>query len=324
MVAAVGDVPGHARHLQPRAGAGRAGRGVRARDDLGSTPGRRSGRGRDRLGRRRRVVRPRGLPRPRRDDGPALSALRRAGGAARAWRGVRGRRPARPAGVAEARLGRSRSARRRSARAAAGGEGARVRRARQGEPASARTRGHTPGGAGLPCGRVPGHGRAVDLAVLPSDPAAAVRFGGAPRRPPDGAAAGAAVPPSGGRGAAARSGRSTRTGAGSVRPRSASGPRRASVSDLAATEIARAGLRWMASDEEILVRSSSPEPLTPGSRCRPQALATAAGEVRVLFRDHALSDLVGFTYQGLDRRGRGRRLPGPGARRGSAGGGARA
>ncbi len=75
-------------------------------------------------------------------------------------------------------------------------------------------------------------------------------------------------------------------------------PSEGAVSDLAATEIARAGLRWMASDEEILVRSSSPEPLTPGSRCRPQALATAAGEVRVLFRDHALSDLVGFTYQG--------------------------
>jgi alpha-amylase/alpha-mannosidase (GH57 family) len=75
-------------------------------------------------------------------------------------------------------------------------------------------------------------------------------------------------------------------------------PSEGSVSDAAATEIARAGFLWMASDEEILFRSTSPEPLDAGARCRPHALSTAAGEVRVLFRDHALSDLVGFTYQG--------------------------
>jgi len=75
-------------------------------------------------------------------------------------------------------------------------------------------------------------------------------------------------------------------------------PSEGSVSDAAAAEIARAGFEWLATDEEILYRSPSDEPLTPGARCQPHRLTTPAGEVRVLFRDHALSDLVGFTYHG--------------------------
>ena len=74
-------------------------------------------------------------------------------------------------------------------------------------------------------------------------------------------------------------------------------PSEGSVSDLAAAEVARTGFRWMASDEGILARSPSPAPLHAGAHCQPHALATPAGEVRVLFRDHALSDRVGFTYQ---------------------------
>ncbi|MGD9905603.1 MAG: glycoside hydrolase [Vicinamibacterales bacterium] len=75
-------------------------------------------------------------------------------------------------------------------------------------------------------------------------------------------------------------------------------PSEGSISDAAAAEIARAGFRWAATDEEILVRSASDEPLTPGARCRPHRLETSAGPLHVLFRDHALSDLIGFTYQG--------------------------
>ena len=75
-------------------------------------------------------------------------------------------------------------------------------------------------------------------------------------------------------------------------------PSEGSVSDAAAAAIAEAGFRWMATDEDILQRSAADTPLTAGARCQPHALPTPAGELRVLFRDHALSDLVGFTYQG--------------------------
>jgi hypothetical protein len=53
----------------------------------------------------------------------------------------------------------------------------------------------------------------------------------------------------------------------------------------------------MATDEGILIRSVSPQLLHHAAHCQPHALATAAGEVRVLFRDHGLSDLIGFAYQ---------------------------
>ncbi len=75
-------------------------------------------------------------------------------------------------------------------------------------------------------------------------------------------------------------------------------PSEGSVSDAAAAEAARAGFHWMASDEAILARSVSPTPLDPGAACQPHVLPTPAGELRVLFREHALSDLIGFTYQG--------------------------
>jgi alpha-amylase/alpha-mannosidase (GH57 family) len=74
-------------------------------------------------------------------------------------------------------------------------------------------------------------------------------------------------------------------------------PSEGSVSDLAAAEVARAGFTWMGTDEGILIRSASPAPLHHAAHCQPHALQTPAGEVRVLFRDHGLSDLVGFTYQ---------------------------
>ena len=91
-------------------------------------------------------------------------------------------------------------------------------------------------------------------------------------------------------------------------------PSEGSVSDLAAAEVARAGFRWMASDEGILARSPSPAPLHAGAHCQPHALATPAGEVRVLFRDHALVRPGRLHLSKLARRGRGGRLPRPGAR----------
>ena len=91
-------------------------------------------------------------------------------------------------------------------------------------------------------------------------------------------------------------------------------PSEGSVSDAAAAEAARAGFRWMASDEAILARSASPTPLDPGAalpaacpgdprRRAPRAVpgARAVGPDRV-------------HLSGLGRRGRDGRLPGAGAR----------
>jgi len=76
-------------------------------------------------------------------------------------------------------------------------------------------------------------------------------------------------------------------------------PSEGSVSQLTAAAIARAGFSWMASDEHILVRSRALSGLATGAaeRFQPHAVHSADGDVRMLFRDHGLSDLIGFTYQ---------------------------
>jgi alpha-amylase/alpha-mannosidase (GH57 family) len=76
-------------------------------------------------------------------------------------------------------------------------------------------------------------------------------------------------------------------------------PSEGSVSPDAAAAIALAGFAWLATDEDILRRSRAIAGLEtpPALRYRPHEFATAAGPVRLLFRDHALSDAVGFVYQ---------------------------
>jgi alpha-amylase/alpha-mannosidase (GH57 family) len=83
-------------------------------------------------------------------------------------------------------------------------------------------------------------------------------------------------------------------------------PSEGSVSDEAAHLAASAGFEWMATDEAILGRSigrefrrdahgrlEQPEPLY-----RPYALHVGSKSIRCLFRDHTLSDLIGFVYAG--------------------------
>jgi alpha-amylase/alpha-mannosidase (GH57 family) len=76
-------------------------------------------------------------------------------------------------------------------------------------------------------------------------------------------------------------------------------PSEGSVSPAAADAIARAGFQWMATDEDILKRSralageATPDVL----KFRAHAFATPHGDVRMLFRDHGLSDAIGFVYQ---------------------------
>jgi alpha-amylase/alpha-mannosidase (GH57 family) len=92
------------------------------------------------------------------------------------------------------------------------------------------------------------------------------------------------------------------------RPPAGMWPSEGSVSEEAVTEIARAGLRWTASDEGILERSLQ-RPLHRDSRgtaypvdllYRPWVRRTAAGDIAMLFRDRTLSDLIGFSYSGMD------------------------
>jgi alpha-amylase/alpha-mannosidase (GH57 family) len=85
-------------------------------------------------------------------------------------------------------------------------------------------------------------------------------------------------------------------------------PSEGSVSDETAELAARAGFQWMATDEAILGRTigrdfrrdsqgwlDNPELLY-----RPYAIRVGSREITCLFRDHSLSDLIGFVYAGWD------------------------
>ena len=85
-------------------------------------------------------------------------------------------------------------------------------------------------------------------------------------------------------------------------------PSEGSVSDETAELAARAGFNWMATDEAILGRTigrefrrdgsgrlEQPEPLY-----RPYAVQVGTFQIGCLFRDHSLSDLIGFVYAGWE------------------------
>jgi alpha-amylase/alpha-mannosidase (GH57 family) len=74
-------------------------------------------------------------------------------------------------------------------------------------------------------------------------------------------------------------------------------PSEGSVSDEAVGLIAAAGLTWIATDEDILSRSLK-APMRADLLYRPYRVGTQ-GPV-ALFRDHALSDRIGFEYQSWD------------------------
>lgn len=80
-------------------------------------------------------------------------------------------------------------------------------------------------------------------------------------------------------------------------------PSEGSVSDESLRLIAECGLRWVATDEEVLARSLDGG-LGQGSEQLywPWRYASDHGDLGIFFRDHQLSDLIGFTYSQWDAR----------------------
>ncbi len=82
-------------------------------------------------------------------------------------------------------------------------------------------------------------------------------------------------------------------------------PSEGSLSAAALSIIRKQGFTWTASDESVLAHSLGGETVPAGNahirpehaRFFPWRFETAHGEITVFFRDHGLSDDIGFTYQ---------------------------
>ncbi|HEY6101245.1 MAG TPA: glycoside hydrolase, partial [Anaeromyxobacter sp.] len=80
-------------------------------------------------------------------------------------------------------------------------------------------------------------------------------------------------------------------------------PAEGAVSPEAVEVLAAERVSWAASDEGVLLHSLPPEAPRLASLYRPWRVSGgAAGDVAMLFRDRALSDLIGFTYANVPAR----------------------
>ncbi|NOT33187.1 MAG: glycoside hydrolase [Candidatus Eisenbacteria bacterium] len=79
-------------------------------------------------------------------------------------------------------------------------------------------------------------------------------------------------------------------------------PSEGSVSPEVAEIAARQGLAWLATDEGVLWRSLPEGDRKRAALYRPWRWETAAGPIALFFRDHELSDRIGFVYQRWDPR----------------------
>ena len=86
-------------------------------------------------------------------------------------------------------------------------------------------------------------------------------------------------------------------------------PAEGAVSQYIVPMVAKAGILWMASDEEVLARSLGQTEFArdamgnvkePERLYRPYIAHTSDWQVYVVFRDKVISDKVGFTYSGMD------------------------
>ncbi len=73
-------------------------------------------------------------------------------------------------------------------------------------------------------------------------------------------------------------------------------PSEGSVSDDALALAAECGFTWAASDNGVLARTLGRD-AGPDLTYRPYIWRQQDREIRLLFRDHYLSDLIGFSYQ---------------------------
>ncbi len=73
-------------------------------------------------------------------------------------------------------------------------------------------------------------------------------------------------------------------------------PAEGAVSPEALEVLASEGVRWAASDEGVLLHSLPPDAPRLRSLYRPWKVAAGSSEIAMLFRDRALSDVIGFTY----------------------------
>lgn len=87
----------------------------------------------------------------------------------------------------------------------------------------------------------------------------------------------------------------------SGRPPRGMWPAEGSVSMKALTVMAAAGVKWTATDEAIL-RNSLGVRWSPERAMLPYRVNTSQGPITMVFRDHALSDAIGFTYATWDAR----------------------
>lgn len=73
-------------------------------------------------------------------------------------------------------------------------------------------------------------------------------------------------------------------------------PAEGSVSQEALALLAEEGIQWAASDEAVLFASKLRGSQRPRKLYQPYRVKTAAGFITLIFRDHRLSDLIGFDY----------------------------
>ena len=76
-------------------------------------------------------------------------------------------------------------------------------------------------------------------------------------------------------------------------------PSEGSVSDEALALAADAGFTWAATDNGVLGRTLN-QPPGPEVTYRPYVWRQGGREMHMIFRDHELSDLIGFTYSGVE------------------------